>query len=498
MLLGIDIGTSSVKAMLMEPDGRIIAVKTAAYQVEIPHPGWAQQHPDTWWEGLCRILGEMKAEHPRQMEGICGIGLSGQMHGLVAVDREGQPVCPAVIWMDQRAEEETREIEEKISRKEQGEILHNRIFNGFALPSLLWMRKREGGLYRKIFRIFQPKDYIRFRLTGEMGTEYSDASASLMMDVGKRVWAEKLLEKLGIEKNILTELHESVQVAGSVTAEASRRTGLREGIPVVFGAGDQQAQSIGNGAAEEGMLISNIGTGAQISAFSRTDFYDPQLRTHTFCHGISGAYTVYGAMLTGGMSLQWLKDQILKEKSFSALGQMAESIRPGSDGLLFLPYLAGERTPLMDPQAKGVFFGLTLGHQAGHLVRAVMEGVTFALKDSLEIMEEIGIRGEQIIASGGAANSPVWLQIQADILGKTVRVSRIREQACLGACILAGVGCGIYRDVTAAGRELAVLSHQVYEPRKEFSGCYEELYRKFHGIYQGTREYMVTVRPPEK
>ncbi len=490
MLLGIDIGTSSIKGMLMEENGRIVSVESSGYSVEIPQSGWAQQDPEWWWNGLCQVLERMRQDQPDILNNIRGIGFSGQMHGLTAVDREGKPVRPAIIWMDQRSTGQLREINEKISFEEQGQVLHNRIFNGFALASLLWMKEKEPENYRRIYRVFQPKDYIRYRLTGQMGTDYSDASASLMLDVGKREWAWELLERLGLCASVLPTIGGAWEIAGTVTRQAARKTGLPEGIPVVFGAGDQQAQSIGNGAVREGQMISNIGTGAQVSAFAASDFYDPQLRTHTFCHALPGAYTIYGAMLTGGMSLSWLKDRILGADSFQQLSRMADSVSPGSGGLVFLPYLSGERTPLMNPDAKGVFFGLTLKHEAAHMVRSVMEGVTFALRDSMEILENLGIRGERMIASGGASGSPVWLQIQADILGKEIQVCRSREQACLGACILAGVGAGIYPDIPRACEKLISFEKELYYPREEYRAMYEELYRKYHGIYQGTSVWM--------
>ncbi len=490
MLLGIDVGTSSIKAMLMEEDGKIAAVKAKGYDVHFPQPGWAEQDPEEWWEALCVILQSMRAEYPKEMDGIAGIGFSGQMHGLTAVDADGKPVRPAVIWMDQRATGELREINERIPGDIQAQVLHNRIFNGFALPSLLWMKNHEPRNYERIHRVFQPKDYIRYRLTGEVGTEVSDASASLMVDVGKRKWASDLLERLDISPEILPEISQSTHLAGYVTQPASRQTGLAAGIPVVYGAGGQQAQSIGNGAVREGLVISNIGTGAQISAYAAEDLYDKKLRTHTFCHGIPGGYTVYGAMLSGGMSLKWLKEQILREKDFAAMSGMAEKTAPGSGGLIFLPYLAGERTPLMNPDARGIFFGLSLEHTGGHMARAVMEGVTYALRDSLEILGEMGIRGDQILASGGACASPVWLQIQADILGQQVRVCRTKEQACLGACILAGAGLGIYGNIAAACEDLVRFDGRTYEPRREYQQMYQENYDRFHGIYEGTRKYL--------
>lgn len=490
MLLGIDVGTSSIKAMVMEEGGNVIGIKAKGYEVHIPREGWAEQNPQEWWEALCEILQGLKAEYPKAMSQISGIGFSGQMHGLVAVDRDGIPVRPAIIWMDQRATEELEEIGKKISRDEQAKVFHNRVFNGFALPSLLWIKNHEPENFARIYKVFQPKDYIRFRLTGEMGTEVSDASASLFLDVGKRKWAENCLAKLDIPTGILPQLKESTNIAGYVNHIATVETGLREGIPAVYGAGDQQAQSIGNGAVREGLVISNIGTGAQISAYAAKNLYDPKLRTHTFCHGIPGGYTIYGAMLSGGLSLKWLKEQILHEKSFEKLSGLAEAVEPGSGGMIFLPYLAGERTPLMNPDARGVFFGMSLEHTGAHMARAVMEGVTYALRDSLEILEEMGISGERILASGGACASPVWLQIQADILGKEVQVCRTKEQACLGACILAGAGLGIYDSIEQACKELVRFDEKIYEPRREYEQRYLENYQRFHGIYEGTKQYL--------
>lgn len=490
MLLGIDIGTSSIKAMLMQADGKVIGIKAKGHDVEIPRNGWAEQNPEAWWDSLCSILLSMKEDHPQEMNAIKGIGFSGQMHGLVAIDKEGHSVRPAIIWMDQRAEKELQEIDEKISRKNQGETFHNRIFNGFALPSLLWMKNNEKEKFDQIYKVFQPKDYLRYRLIGEAGTEVSDASASLMMNVGKREWAKEELDILGIPLEILPELGDSAQIAGNISEKASEETGLRCGIPVVYGAGDQQAQSIGNGAVREGLVISNIGTGAQVSTYASSDLYDKKLRTHTFCHAFSGAYTIYGAMLAGGLSLKWLKEEILHEADFAKLSQMAETVAPGSERLLFLPYLAGERTPLMDPKARGIFFGLALEHTSSHMVRAVMEGVAYALRDSLEIMKEMGITSRRIIASGGASQSPVWLQIQADILGEEVQVCQTKEQACLGACILAGVGTGVYPGIEEACDKLVVFDEKIYSPRAEYKDIYQEGYDRYHGIYQATKQYL--------
>ena len=483
MLLGIDVGTSSIKGMLMEENGRILAISARNYDVSFPKPNYAEQDPRMWWVRLCQVMGELQRKCPRMKEDLQGIGLSGQMHGLVAIDKEGIPVRPAIIWMDQRATKELEEIKEKIPFSRQGEIFHNQVFNGFALPSLLWMKREEPDLYERIDKIFQPKDYIRYCMTGEVGTEESDASAALLMDVGKREWAWDVLEILGIRREILPPLGHSWEVAGRVTEKAAKELGIRAGIPVVYGAGDQQAQSIGNGAVREGLLISNIGTGAQVSCYSKKDWYDTKLRTHTFCHGIPDGYTIYGAMLSGGMSLKWLKNNILN------VG-MAGETAPGSDGVIFLPYLSGERTPLMNPGAKGMFFGLSIEQDRRHLARAVMEGVTYALKSSLDILQSMGIDAKRILASGGAAQSPVWLQIQADILGKEVQVCNVKEQACLGACMLAGVGCGVYGDIGQACENLVSYEEKIYLPNQENQSLYREQYVKFQGLYENTKEFL--------
>lgn len=490
MLLGIDVGTSSIKGMLMEENGRILAISARNYDVSFPKPNYAEQDPRMWWVRLCQVMGELQRKCPRMKEDLQGIGLSGQMHGLVAIDKEGIPVRPAIIWMDQRATKELEEIKEKIPFSRQGEIFHNQVFNGFALPSLLWMKREEPDLYERIDKIFQPKDYIRYCMTGEVGTEESDASAALLMDVGKREWAWDVLEILGIRREILPPLGHSWEVAGRVTEKAAKELGIRAGIPVVYGAGDQQAQSIGNGAVREGLLISNIGTGAQVSCYSKKDWYDTKLRTHTFCHGIPDGYTIYGAMLSGGMSLKWLKNNILNVGSFGELSAMAGETAPGSDGVIFLPYLSGERTPLMNPGAKGMFFGLSIEQDRRHLARAVMEGVTYALKSSLDILQSMGIDAKRILASGGAAQSPVWLQIQADILGKEVQVCNVKEQACLGACMLAVVGCGVYGDIGQACENLVSYEEKIYLPNQENQSLYREQYVKFQGLYENTKEFL--------
>lgn len=482
VILGIDLGTSSIKAMLLDEKQGVVAVRAQNHDVWIPRPGYAQQQPEKWWDSLCKVLQSLKNDYPGPYHEIATVGLSGQMHGLVLLGARKEVLMPAILWLDQRSAGESSEIMQKVRTKGWETLLQNQVCTGFAFPSLLWVKRNLPQVYQRIEKILQPKDYLRYCLTGEAAAEVTDASASLMFDVGRRQWAYPICEEFGIERRLLGHLGESMEIAGFVTDEAGRQTGLRTGIPVIYGAGDQMCQSIGNGVFEEGQAICNIGTGGQISVFSREDLYDPELRTNTFCFCDGGSYTVFGAMLCAGMALKWLKNSILQEESFLSMSAAAATIAPASEGLIFLPYLSGERTPHMNPQAKGMFFGLQLNHQSAHLIRAVMEGVTFGLKDSLTILQELGIAGERIIASGGAVNSPVWLQMQADIFQKEVCVCDVKEQACLGACILAGVGSGIFADLKEACGKLVQYDQRRYLPGD--GEAYQTAYEQFRRLYQ--------------
>ncbi len=489
-LLGIDIGTSSTKAMILDTVTGETYVEASDYDVEIPQTKYAEQSPETWWQSVVVILKRLKDGQPEIFDKISSIGFSGQMHGIVMLDQNGHPLRPAILWLDQRSSAQLADINKRVSKDTFKEVLHNRVSTGFAFPSLLWVQENEPEIYSEIYKVMQPKDYVRYKITGKIGTDVTDASASLMLDVGKRQWAGGILNEFGISRSIMPDCYESMDVAGYVTEACASETGLKVGIPVVYGAGDQQAQSIGNGAVSEGVTIANIGTGGQISTFLSEDKYDLELRTHTFCHGINGAYTIFGASLCSGLSLKWLKDNILNMDKFDDMSENAAEISAGSDGLIYLPYLTGERTPHMNPKAKGMFFGLELNHNRGHMIRSVMEGVTFSLKDSLGIFEEIGVDSDWIIASGGGASSPVWLQIQADIFEKEVRVCTVKEQACLGACIMAGVGAGMFTDVKEACKAFVKFDERVYTPNTANIDRYRELYETYKKLYLQTVELM--------
>ena len=365
---------------------------------------------------------------------------------------------------------------------------HNRPATGFAFPSLLWVKENEPEVYDRCYKIMHPKDYIRLKLTGTFGTDMSDASSSSAFNVKERRWDTGLISRMGIDTDKLPECHEATDIAGEVTENVSVETGIPKGTKVVYGCGDQPAQSIGNGAVKNGSVTSNIGTGGQIATFSSVDDCDPAMRAHTFCHAIDKGYTIFGAALCSGLSLKWLKNNVILGETYDNMSKMAAEVQPGSEGLIYLPYLTGERTPHMDPNAKGIFFGMTLGHNRRHFSRAVMEGVTFSLKDSLEIFDEMGLSVDRVIASGGGANSRVWLQMQADIFQKEVVVSKVKEQACLGACIVAGIGTGIFKDAEEAAERLVKFDDRVYTPAKDAADKYVGAYEVFKKLYHANKE----------
>lgn len=491
VILGIDLGTSSVKAMLLDSCQGVLGVEASKYDVRIPEEGYAEQEPLKWWEETKKIILKLKDRYGEAFQNIKAVGFSGQMHGIVLTDEKGSPLRPAILWLDQRSKRELEQIHEKMDFDKMGSIFKNRVYTGFGFPSLLWIKEHEPEILRKTKAVMMPKDFIRYKMTGKTASDVTDASSTTVFDTAKRTWAYDVIEEFGLPKDIFPPCGEPMDIAGYVTKECEKECGLQAGIPVVYGAGDQQAQSIGNGIYEEGKIICNIGTGGQISAYVKNPVYDRQLRTHTFCHPIDKGYTIFGATLCSGMSLKWLKDKILQVEDFDRLSRMAGEILPGSEGLIYLPHLTGERTPHMNPCAKGMFAGLILGHDRRHMVRAVMEGVTMSLKDSLSIFKELGIKCDTIIASGGGANSHEWLQMQADIFGKNVIVCEVSEQACLGACILAGVGTGIFDSMKQAIKKFVAFRDKVYEPDEQNQRLYEQQYERFRTLYKNNKEWMV-------
>ena len=489
-LLGIDIGTSGTKGVLIDREGKIYARAGREHSIDIPQPGWAEQDPKMWWEATIQVIREVLKESEVDPQQIRGIGLSGQMHGTVFLDKNLQLFRPVIIWADQRSSSQCKSIYQKISKERFAELTGNPIATGFMCSTLLWVKENQPEAFNKIYKVVLPKDYIRYRLTGNLGIEVTDASGSLLLDIRRRCWSEELLDILGLPLKILPgEVHESQEVAGYLIGEVARNTGLLEGIPVVYGGGDQSMQAIGNGVIKPGILSSTIGTGGQLFITLDKLTYDPKLRIHTFCHAIPGTYHFLGAILSAGLSLKWLKENILyTSDSYRIFDKEADNIKVGSEGVIFLPYLLGERSPYMNPEAKGVFFGLNLKHHRAHLIRSVMEGVVFAFKDCLEVFEELGIKIEQVIASGGGAKSKVWRQIQADVFNKEVFSTQSVEQAAMGAAILAGVGVGLYKDVEEGCKKVVEYKGEKIQPISENVHIYNQRFKIYQSLYQDLKK----------
>ncbi len=482
-LMGIDVGTSSVKAAIMGADGNIISSDIKDYPISIPKEGYAEQDPETWWKETSAVIRNSLLKAHISATDIKCIGLSGQMHGTVLLDRDYNCVRPAIIWCDQRSKSQVNHVYSKISKDELGKITLNQVFTGFLLSSLLWVRDNEPDVYSKIYKVILPKDYIRYRLSGNVASEVTDAAGSLAFDVIKQKWSESIFEALGLDGSMFVDIGYPLEIAGYVTSKAAGETGLKEGTPVVYGGGDQPMQALGNGIISPGTVSVTIGTGGQVFTPLSKPVYDPAFRTHTFCNVFCDSWYMMGATLCAGLSLRWLKDNIFNIKDFSVIDEEAEKIPPGSEGLIFLPYLVGERTPHIDPNARGTFFGLTLKHNYSHLAKAVMEGVAFALKDSIELFKSLNVKVDTIIASGGGARSKLWMQILADVLEKDIYITNTLEQACTGAAIAAGVGCGIYSGIEDACRRVVKLNNKPVVPNGNNAEKYRQYYNIFKDLY---------------
>ncbi len=489
-LLGIDLGTSSVKAMLLGQDGKILGITQEDYDIDIPSPGYAEQNPETWWSNTCLVIRKLLSHTAVRPEEVKGIGLSGQMHGLVVLDEKGSPLRPCIIWADQRTKPQVDYINRTVGREKLGQLTLNPIATGFFAASLMWIRDNQPYIYNRIHKAILPKDYIRLRLTGEMGTDVTDASSSLLFDTANLRWSKELADLLGLNSEVLPECSLPLETAGYINRAAARETGLREGTPVVFGSGDQPAQALGNGIIQPGTVSVTIGTGGQVFTPVRTPVYDPKLRTHTFCHAVPGTWNCMGATLSAGLSLKWLKNNIVNMNSYEEMSSLAENVPPGSEGVIFLPYLTGERTPHMDPCAAGVFFGLTLNHSRANMIRAVMEGVAFSLRDCLDIFKELGLRPDRVIASGGGAKSKVWKQIMADIFECEVYTSSSIEQASMGAAIMAGLGTGIFSSPGEVCSKIIRLEDEVVKPDSRNTEKYMNSIKIYRELYRQTRQLM--------
>lgn len=485
-LMGIDLGTSSVKAMIMDEQGTCMALAARDYDIQFPKAGYTEQRAELLWEKTAEAIGEALGKSGLPAGEIRAIGLAGQMHGLVTLDGSGEPIRPIILWADQRSERQVRRL--------RGTGAEERSCNpasaGFLLPSLLWMQEEEPEFFDRICHVMLPKDYIRYRLTGVICTDPSDASGTLLFDLMDQKWDADTARKYRLPMDILPPVRPSLEIIGEVTEEAGALTGLAKGTLVVCGGGDGPMQLTGNGVIHPGQLVTNIGTASQIDCISDRIYPDYNFRLNTFCHVPENRWITMGAGLNGGIVLKWLKKDIFRDiPDYDTMSELASTAPAGSEGLIFLPFLCGERSPYMDARAKGIFFGLSLIHNREHMIRACMESVIYSFLDCMRVFEELGIpMEEKIIASGGGARSSLWLQMQADILQKEIYTTQGREEACMGAAIGAGVGCGIYQSLEEGCKIAVKMNDRVYEPGLEHYDVYMKNFEMYRKVYQNNKE----------
>lgn len=485
-LLGIDLGTSSLKAMLITEYGQMKALSARDYQFASPHNGYAEHDPREWWKACCETVQEVLKDSDVSKDDVKGLSFSGQMHGAVMLDKEYQVVRPAILHCDARSSAQVEWMKRVIGPDQIKQIIMNPIYTGFLLPSLLWVKENEPENFEKIAYIMLPKDYLKFRMTGEVSTDYSDASATLAYDMKENCWSQEILKITGIPGEWFPRCYDTAAPAGTVCKKAAAETGLSEKTIVTAGGGDQVMQGIGNGITREGEASVNIGTSGQVSFQSGVPILNPQLNTNTFCGYKKGRWFTMGAIMNAGLSYRWF-NSLFEAVDYDSMNHKIAAVKPGSGGVIYLPYLNGERTPHLNPNISGAFVGLNLNTGREQLSRAVMEGVAFALNQCIEVCGGLGLRADAMIASGGATKSMPWLQIQADIYNLPLRVADTGEQASLGAAIAAGVGAGIYRDVEEGCKGVVRYKDFVIEPDPENHKIYEEYYGLFKEMYQESR-----------
>jgi xylulokinase len=473
-VIGIDVGTSGVKGLALSADGSVLAIAEAEYPLSTPRPGWTEQDPADWWSATESVLAEL-----RDAAGApAGIGLSGQMHGLVALDSGDEVLRPAILWNDQRTGAECAEIEERIGLDRLISLTGNRALPGFTAPKLLWLRRHEPDIYGRIARVLLPKDYVRLRLCGEHATDVSDASGMLLLDVAQREWSSAVLDALELDPAWLASLHESPEATGSTA----------DGVPVAAGAGDQAAGALGVGVDRPGPASVVLGTSGVVFAALEQFEADPKARVHAFCHAVPEAWHAMGVMLSAAGSLRWLRDTVAPGVAYDELLASAADWPPGVEGLTFLPYLAGERTPHADPDARGAFTGLSIRHDRGALVRAVLEGVAFGLRDSLDLVGELGRRPSVGRVSGGGARSELWLQIVASVLELPLQRVAVDEGAAFGAALLGGVAAGVWADIHEAVAASVEPRAETIDPVSDWVDVYRERRAVFQALYPALRE----------
>jgi xylulokinase len=479
MLLGLDVSTTGSKALLIDEQGQVIATHNTPHPSSTPKPLWSEQNPADWWNGIVQSIRAVLSEQ-NQPE-ISAIGLTGQMHGLVLLDAAGNVLRPSILWNDQRTQAQCDEITETIGFSRLIQLTGNRALTGFTAPKILWVRENEPEIYARAAHILLPKDYLRLMLTGDYAIDISDASGTSLLDVANRRWSTEVLDALNIPASWMPRLAEGPEITGVISAQAAEITGLKAGTPVVGGGGDQAAGAVGVGAVEPHIISLVVGTSGVVFAPLKQYAFEPEGRLHAFCHSAPGMWHFMGVTLSAAGSLQWYHDTFTMGESFDDLLAPVTEVAPGSDGLLYLPYLSGERTPYPDPLARGAFIGLTTRHTKAHMTRAVLEGVAFSLKDCFGLMANAGLPTQlELRVSGGGAQSQIWRQIIADVIGSPLVTTNSTEGAAYGAALLASVGAGVFPDVATACKT-AIRTGDATEPTHP--GAYDNAYRNYRALY---------------
>jgi xylulokinase len=491
LVLGIDVSTTATKAVLIDEGGAVVAVASAEYPFDTPRPLWSEQDPALWWDGAVGAIADVLGHSGRSGDDVAAVGLTGQMHGLVLLDASDRVLRPAILWNDQRTAAECDAIRAAVGPERLVEVTGNDALTGFTAPKLVWVRDHEPEVWRRSAHVLLPKDYVRLRLTGDHALDKADGAGTLLFDLAERDWSAEVLARLDIPADWLPPTFEGPEITGVISAAAADATGLRAGTPVVAGGGDQAANAVGVGVVAPGTMALSLGTSGVVFAATERPLYEPRGRVHAFCHAVPGRWHLMSVMLSAAGSLRWFRDALAPDKGFDALVEPAADVAPGSDGLFFLPYLTGERSPHPDPLARGAFIGLTLAHDRRHMTRAVLEGVAFGLRDGLDLMTAAGMPAPtQVRASGGGTASQLWRQILADVLEAEIATVETTEGAAYGAGLLAAVGAGWWGSVDAAtdavvrvtpmaspGRDAAVYAerHAVY---RELYPALEETFRR--------------------
>jgi xylulokinase len=479
-LMGIDLGTSSLKVIVMDEQGNIKAFSSQAYDIESPSTGYAEQQPEIWWQACCSCI---RACLTRDISAkmIKCVGFSGQMHGLVLLDRNHQVIRPAIIHCDARSGVQVQTIKNKLGKETIERTVLNPIYTGFLLPSLCWVRDNEPHLFERVHQTLLPKDYLRYKLTGMIATDYSDASATLAFDIKGGCWSKEILDKVDTPISYFPQCYDADEVIGEVSRAAAAATGLEEGTPVVCGGGDQVMQSIGNGVTAPGTATINIGSSGQVFFPSDKAIVNPKLNTNTFCSYQKDSWFTMGATMSAGLSLKWFSS--LYQHDYTYINEQIREIEPGSGGLIFLPYLNGERTPHVNEHLSGMLVGLGFGTDMPRIAHSVMEGVSFSLMQCIETCSELGLSADRFIASGGGAQSKVWLQMQADIYNVPLYIAKTKEQAAVGAAIAAGSGTGVYKNIPEGCQFAVKYEENVITPNKENHEQYMEYYQLYKRTY---------------